>query len=119
MKSIYFIPFTIVFISIFLLSTVFASPVQVFDVGYADKINHALAYFTLSTSLMLAFQKLKGLTLYKMYLITFFCGLYGLVLEMVQFVFFDNRAFEWLDAFANVCGASLAHIIVRVLTNVK
>lgn len=116
---IWFIPAGCVFIGILLLSTAFSMPFKIEGVSYLDKWEHAFAYFVLTTSLLFGFHK-SGLLTLKVWLILLLgCAMYGVLLEWVQYTFFPNRYFEWLDATANVVGTLLGGGLFRLLINVK
>lgn len=120
MKSIiWFIPSFLVFVGILLLSTVLSIPVQIEGVGYTDKISHVFAYSVLILSLLVAFH-VNGLLKRRTWiLLIFFCGLYGILLELTQYSLFPNRYFEWLDAISNVMGALIGSLLFLLYTNVK
>ena len=111
---IWFIPATLVAIGIFLLSTFLAIPVQVEKVGYLDKIEHCFAYFVLIISFMLAYKKSGILTQKKAYWLLLISCCYGLILELIQYLFFPHRYFEWLDTGANVAGVFFGFMIFKL-----
>lgn len=94
-------------IGILLLSTVFSVPFQIEGISYLDKWEHTFAYFALSFSFLHAFWKAGKLSAKTTLLIILFAVLYGLLLEFVQFTFFPDRYFEWVDALANSLGSLL------------
>ena len=106
-------------IGIFLLSTFLAFPIQIEGASGIDKWEHAFAYFVLSFSFLLAFEKSSRLGI-KTYLLIFCsCTAYGYLLELVQFHFFSYRYFEWLDALANAIGVILGFLIFMARKQIK
>ncbi|MEO1256197.1 MAG: VanZ family protein, partial [Bacteroidota bacterium] len=99
---IWFLPAIVVALGIFLLSTFLSFPVQVEGVNYLDKIEHCFAYFVLVLSFLIAYKKSGVLTKKITRNILLFSALYGFLLELVQYVFFSYRYFEWIDAGANI-----------------
>ncbi len=114
-KSIlWFLPAVLVALGIFLLSTFLAFPIQVEGVGHLDKIEHSLAYFVLIVSFLLAYKKAGMLTRKKSYWLLLIACFYGMLLELVQYLFFSYRFFEWLDAGANVAGVFIGFMIFKL-----
>ncbi len=111
----WFVPAGLVTLGILALSTFLAVPIQIDGVGYLDKIEHSFAYFVLVVSLMLAFQKANMLTSKISFYIFVATSLYGLGLEIIQYIFFYNRFFEWLDAFANLVGVVIGFVGYRMI----
>ncbi len=114
-NTIWFVPAGVVALGILALSTFLAAPIQIKGVSYLDKIEHCFAYFVLVVSFMWAFQKANKLTPKISFYIFVATSLYGLGLEVIQFIFFYNRFFEWLDAFANLVGVVLGFISFRII----
>ena len=113
--TLWFIPAFLVFLGILLLSTILTFPMQVEGVKFLDKWEHTFAYAVLVISFLVAFQK-NGLLQPKNWLLLLVgCALYGILLEVAQFVFFPNRFFEWFDALANVLGALIGSLIYKLL----
>ncbi len=110
----WFIPAACVFLGIFLLSTVLSVPVRVEGVSFMDKIQHAFAYLVLVSSLLFGFYKSGFLSVRVWFIVFFATAFYGVMLELVQYSFFPNRYFEWLDALANVCGAVIGGLGFRL-----
>lgn len=116
---IWFLPAVCVFFGILLLSTAFSVPIKLEGVSYLDKWEHAFAYFVLINTLLFGFSK-SGLLSNKLWLVLLIsCSSYGVVLEWVQYSFFPNRVFEWLDACANVVGTLLGALLFRLFKNGK
>lgn len=116
---IWFVPSFCVFLGILLLSTAFSDPFQIDGLGHIDKIKHAFAYFVLITSLLFGFEKSNLLRRSVWLWLVFGCMGYGVSLEFVQYAFFPNRYFEWLDAGANVLGTVLGAIVFNLIRNGK
>ncbi|MEQ9403494.1 MAG: VanZ family protein [Cyclobacteriaceae bacterium] len=118
MRSIvWFLPAFFVFLGILLLSTVFSVPVQIEGVSYLDKIEHAFAYLVLTISFLYGFYKNQSLKKSTWILLMVLCALYGTTLELIQYTFFPNRYFEWLDATANLAGVLLGGFSFIIFTN--
>lgn len=116
---IWFVPAVCVFVGILLLSTVFSAPFYLEGVSYLDKWEHAFAYFVLICSLQYGFYKSHTLTKKIWLALLVACAMYGIVLEWVQFTFFPDRYFEWLDAAANVVGALIGSVFFRLVIRVQ
>lgn len=116
---LWFVPAVIVALGIFVLSTFLALPIQIKGVEAIDKWEHTFAYLILSLSLLTAFRKTEKLNPHRSSFILLFCIVYGIVLELVQYYFFQHRYFEWADALANVVGATLGFFIFGFLNRKK
>ena len=114
-EIIWFIPAILVALGILALSTFFAIPIQIEGVNHLDKWEHTFAYFVLSLSFLVAFKKSKRLMKNTSLKVLVVAGAYGLILEYVQFRFFEYRVFEWADAIANVIGAVLGFLLFLVV----
>lgn len=114
-KLIWFVPAIIVASGIFALSTFLSFPVQVEGIGYLDKIEHGFAYFVLVTSFMFAFRKAEILDIKRSYYLLIGASAYGFLLELVQYTFFPNRYFEWIDALANVLGVIIGFMVFKLI----
>lgn len=114
-NRIWFVPAVLVFLGIFLLSTFLALPIQVEGVSGIDKWEHAFAYMVLIVTFLYAFKKNKRLTNRIKWFILVLGGMYGFLLELVQYFFFSYRFFEWYDALANLTGALLGFLIFTLL----
>ncbi|WP_436516508.1 VanZ family protein [Ekhidna sp. To15] len=113
-KTIWFIPAFLVAVGIFLLSTFLALPIHVEGVGYFDKIEHSFAYLVLIMSFMIAFKKAEMLSAKLVWILLLSTAGYGFGLELVQYTFFANRYFGWMDVFANVLGVLLGFIVFKL-----
>lgn len=113
--TIWFIPAFAVALGIFLLSTFLAIPIQVEGVSYVDKIEHGFAYFILVLSFLIAFKKADKLSAKTSYWLLVLASMYGLTLELAQYVFFAHRFFEWIDAAANVLGALIGFFVFKLV----
>lgn len=112
---IWFIPALLVFTGILALSTFLALPFQPEGFVGIDKLEHTFAYFVLILCLLIAFKKNQLLQKKTLLLLIIGCSLYGIALEVVQYVFFPNRYFEWWDAIANVSGVLIGTLIFRLV----
>ncbi len=111
----WFIPACTVALGIFLLSTVFAIPIQVEGISGIDKIEHAFAYLVLTFSFLFAFQKARKITIKTALFVVVLSALYGLALEFVQYYFFEYRVFEWRDALANLTGVFIGFGLFKLV----
>ena len=111
----WFTPAILVAIGIFALSTFLTIPVQVEGVSHVDKWHHTFAYFVLSFSFLLAYKRTHRLTKQISILVLLSSAGYGLALELVQYLFFEYRYFEWVDALANVLGAIIGFVLFRII----
>ena len=111
----WFTPAILIAIGIFALSTFLTIPVQVEGVSNVDKWQHTFAYFVLSFSFLLAYKRTHRLTKQISILVLLSSAGYGLALELVQYLFFEYRYFEWVDALANVLGAIIGFVLFRVI----
>ncbi|PCI76905.1 MAG: hypothetical protein COB20_09485 [SAR86 cluster bacterium] len=112
--TFWFIPPLLISTTIFLLSTVLSVSFQIEGVSYTDKLSHTFAYFALTITLLLAFYKNEMLRTTNWLFLIIACSAYGVLLEFVQYGFFPNRYFEWLDALANVSGALIGGFTFRL-----
>lgn len=81
----------------------------------SDKILHAVAYFVLTFSWLLAFYKKKTIK----HLLIAGCVFYGILLEVLQGTLTDYRYAEYLDMVANTIGVLLALIVFNKLLEKK
>ncbi len=72
-----------------------------FHFSYADKVQHLIAYFSLTIIWLLAFIKRKKTV------IVLGCILYGIVMEFLQSYLTNYRTFEFMDMIANTSGVLL------------
>ena len=81
-------------------------PESWFDLIAMDKLGHFGVYGMLTVAILWANFK-KGLPLNRNTGITaiLLSGLYGIVMELMQYCFFPGRYFEYLDIIANIIGA--------------
>ncbi len=83
-----------------------APPIQVKN---GDKIQHCIAYFTLSFAWMYALVTNKR----SLIVIVILCVFYGIIIEVLQMTMTEYRSGELLDVFANTLGVLLALAIFR------
>lgn len=114
-KSLFYVPALVCAVAIFLLSTMFGAkvPNPVPELISADKIGHALAYFTLAGSLSWGLWKNKRLHKYTWWWVLLAAVGYGAALEILQYSLFPNRYFEWWDMLANFVGAFCSRLIIH------
>lgn len=93
-------------------------PETFLDLLSFDKIAHAIAYGVQAVLYYFAFYKSKGyITKPSMFFISIAVGLYGIIMEIIQYCFFPGRYFEELDILANIMGIAIAHMIFKQLLN--
>lgn len=73
----------------------------------ADKVEHVLAYFTLTISWLFTFYSKPS----KKYFITIACIIYGIIIELFQNSLTNYRTGDYLDVLANSFGVVLALLI--------
>lgn len=113
-KLIWFVPGCLTALAILLLSTVLSIPIQVEGVTYLDKWEHCFAYMVLVISFLVAFRKAQILNLKISVIIIFATGTYGFILELIQYLFFEFRVFEWIDALANLMGVLIGYGLFKI-----
>ena len=78
-----------------------------------DKLGHAVFYGVFTFLICWGFKR-SGKPLRTSFGLAFLiAGVYGVMLEFVQFAFFPGRYFEVLDIVANISGATLSWLFVR------
>ncbi|NNE29982.1 MAG: VanZ family protein [Saprospiraceae bacterium] len=70
-----------------------------------DKLAHLVVYALLSFLVLRALSKIEGLNRKNLVKTLVFCGLYGILMESIQYGFFPDRYFEVLDIIANIIGS--------------
>ncbi len=113
-RFVWFVPAISIALGILALSTFLTVPIQVEGVSHLDKWEHTFAYMVLSFSFLLALYKSQNLSNKRSVIVLLSACGYGLFLEFVQFQFFPDRYFEWVDAISNVLGTILGFIIFNV-----
>lgn len=99
------------------LSLVAISDVPSLGFDFDDKIYHSFAYFVFTLVLFNYFnalQKRNALIISAMSAIV-----YGIIIELLQYVLTTWRTFDVYDAIANTLGAIIASILIRVLLRGK
>jgi len=115
-RKYWFVPAIAVTLGILALSTFLAAPIQVEGVNHLDKWQHTFAYFVLSFSFLFAFKKNEMLSRKTSLLVLLLSGFYGLLLELAQYQFFENRFFDLADAIANVLGSVLGFLLFSLVS---
>lgn len=111
-----FIPALLWAALIFTLSTGQAVTVPRFsNLLEPDKFAHAAAYFVLAGSLLWGFYRTVGLSPLVLAAAIMVSSLYGISMEVVQYTFFPNRAFEVFDIIANIIGSILGVLGINFL----
>lgn len=108
-----FIPFLIWALIILYLSA-FPGPQIEIDFMPPDKLGHFLAYAGLSGWAMfgigLSYRQFSQRAMILIFLLT---ASYGVAMEVMQYLFFPNRYFEYGDMLANVLGCILGIFVTR------
>lgn len=99
----------IITIAIAFLSLVKINFRQPINISFLDKVEHAIAYFVLAFSWLIALGKSKK----NVFIIIVSCLLYGIVIEVLQAEITSYRTAEYLDALANTIGVVLALLIFQ------
>ena len=81
------------------------------DIPFADKLGHILAYTSLGFSWHLIFQKAE-ISEVK---VVFALLILGILLELGQFYFLVGRYFEMYDIIANIIGAIVGVTLQRII----
>lgn len=110
----WFTPAIAVTLGIFALSTFLAIPVQIEGLSNIDKLEHLFAYMVLTLTFLVAFFKTGNLTRRVGVIIFLTTGSYGVLMELLQFYFFEYRNFEWNDSIANLIGTVIGFLIFGV-----
>ncbi len=102
-------------IIIFVLSIISGNRLPKIDLGWIqpDKVGHFGVYFIFSVLLYYGlsplFSKEKKVAL----LAIIISALYGIAMEIIQFLFFPGRFFEYLDIIANISGSIGSLIVIN------
>jgi len=108
---LWFTPAMAVSLGIFALSTFLAVPAQIEGFNHLDKLEHSFAYMVLTLSFLVGFFKTGNLSGRVGVIVFLTTGSYGILMELLQYYFFEFRQFEWYDALANVIGTALGFIL--------
>lgn len=80
-----------------------------------DKLIHFLMYAALSLLFFIAFKKNSQFKRKEQIIITLMLVIsYGLIMEVFQFYFTNDRSAELMDAFANILGSLFGLLIVPI-----
>ena len=82
-----------------------------------DKLAHISIYFVLALSIGWGLRKGRSFSMRKMVLTIGFCGLYGLLMELIQLGFLSERSFEIHDIIANIIGSIIGGAFVYLMFN--
>jgi len=85
--------------------------VQPISFTYLDKVEHAIAYTTLSFFWLLTF----GLTKKKILLVILICVIFGAFIEVLQKTT-SYRTFDYVDMIANTIGVLIGYLIFIFFT---
>lgn len=91
-----------------------SSDIPQIDLPYVDKVLHACMHFVFTLLWFFYFKKRIGnLTNFKLLLVSLVLSvLFGIVIELMQKFFTVTRNADLFDVIANLCGASLAVILI-------
>ena len=85
--------------------------------SYDDKLNHIGAHLLL---VLLAFLTLKGRNVNSPLFISFFISVaYGIIIEVLQLILSSGRTFDPMDILANIFGAMMSILLIKVLFRVR
>jgi len=94
--------------------------VSIFHINNIDKFIHFSLYFILSISLQLSLLRNTLITKNNQVIITLIIVIsYGLIMEVFQYYFTNDRSAELFDALANTLGCVCAIIIFPFIRNYK
>jgi VanZ family protein len=82
-----------------------------------DKLAHASVYGILSGLMAWAGWKNLGLRWYAVWIFSIIASVYGLLMELFQLWFSTGRFFEKFDLIANIIGAFVGAVIVKIVLN--
>lgn len=85
------------------------------EIANIDKAHHSFAYFMLTLTWLLAFYKKQN----KKYVIVISCILFGIIIEVLQYLLTTYRTGDYLDVFANSLGVLLALVIFNLFFRKK
>ena len=88
------------------------------DILGTDKIGHLIFYAILTILIGLGLLKQPNLALTQRTTINtsgIISGIYGILMEFIQYGFFPHRYFEILDIFANIVGCFLGIFLIKKL----
>jgi len=105
---------------ILILSTIPTDVVPDVEISYFDKLAHFGMYATLA-AIWYGYDFLKAgfSTTKKMITIFLLASGYGLLMEMLQLLFFEGRSFEFYDIISNIIGSLIGVIIANNFFNSK
>ncbi|WP_394368533.1 VanZ family protein [Aegicerativicinus sediminis] len=84
---------------------------------YDDKLNHIAAHAILVS---LAYLTLFGRKFKSPLLLSFFFSIgYGIIIEVLQLILSSGRTFDFRDIIANIIGALLSVLFIKVLFRVR
>lgn len=84
-----------------------------------DKIAHAIVYAVLAALMSWAGWKNIGLSWTSVWIFSIIASAYGMLMELFQLWFSTGRFFDKYDLLANVIGAFLGAVIVKMYFNKK
>ncbi|MDA3953977.1 MAG: VanZ family protein [Bacteroidales bacterium] len=90
--------------------------VSIFQFNNSDKLIHFILYFMLSVTLQASFIRIALIKRKKQILLTLIVVIsYGLLMEVFQYYFTNNRSAEFLDILANTLGCICGILIIPSL----
>jgi VanZ family protein len=98
-----------------------AEKLKIFNFKHSDKIVHAMMYFLLTISLVYGMVKKKGIFKnWKVYLVVLVTPIiYGILMEILQFMVTTTRHAESADFAANLAGTGIAFLFAYVYHSLK
>lgn len=115
-KSKFYLPAFIWAIIILYLSATAVPKLKIdFLLFSPDKINHFAAYGLLSVLMSWGIWKTHKIFKRKVLLIILvISSIYGVLMEIMQYLFFPNRYFDYGDMIANILGSIIGIFIIRI-----
>ena len=80
-------------------------PEEWFDLFSIDKLAHAFVYGVLTLLIIRGYALGNKWTQRSTVFAVIIASIFGISMEIMQYSFFPNRYFEFLDIIANICGA--------------
>lgn len=80
-------------------------PEEWFDIFSIDKLAHAFVYGVLTLLIIRGYFLNAKWTKNTTIIAVLIASIFGVLMEIMQYGFFPNRYFEFLDIIANICGS--------------
>lgn len=90
-------------------------PSKIFDLFKVDKVGHFTFYLIFAALLISSFKFYFEKKWQIVAIGLIIAASYGILMEFIQFNFFPNRYFEYLDIVANISGSLSSLLFIRYL----